>query len=167
MSEHLLFLDFETTSKTDLPEHGLGRYLADPTTRAYCFTFRLPGMTSTDLWTEGAPIPPQIQMHIASGGLFVAHNAPFDFWIWNAVLRRSHSLPGIKSEQTRCSAVRARYNGLPGGLANACEAMGLPVQKDADGGKWMMEIAKNPDWTPESHPEHFGRTYRYAVTDTD
>jgi DNA polymerase len=169
MTEQLLFLDFETTSKTDLPEHGLGRYLADPATRAYCFTFRLPGMSSTDLWTEESHIPAQVVRHLERGGLFVAHNAPFDYWIWNLVLRRQRSqqLPEIKIEQTRCSAVRARYNGLPGSLAGACEAMGLPIQKDADGGKWMMEIAKNPDWTPESHPEHFGRTYRYAVTDTD
>ena len=169
MTENLLFLDFETTSRCDLPEHGLGRYLADPTTRAYCMTFRLPGMASTDLWTEGQPMPKQIVGHL-NGSPFVAHNAPFDFWIWNRVLRRQHGyqhLPFIQIEQTRCSAVRARYNGLPGSLAGACEAMGLPIQKDADGGKWMMEIAKNPDWTPESHPEHFGRTYRYAVTDTD
>lgn len=169
MTEQLLFLDFETTSRCDLPEHGLGRYLADPTTRAYCFTFRLPGMASTDLWTEGEPVPKQIVRHL-NGGLFVAHNAPFDYWIWNSVLRRQphyQYLPEIQIEQTRCSAARARYNGLPGSLAGACEAMGLPIQKDADGGKWMMEIAKNPDWTPESHPECFGRTYRYAVTDTD
>jgi len=169
MSEHLLFLDFETTSKTDLTEQGLGRYLADPTTRAYCMTFRLPGMSSTDLWTEGQPVPKQIVGHL-NGSPFVAHNAPFDFWIWNAVLRRQHGyqhLPELVVEQARCSAVRARYNGLPGSLAGACEAMGLPVQKDADGSAWMKEIAANPDWTPESHPEHFGRTYRYAVTDTD
>ena len=168
MTNNLLFLDFETTSSTDLPEHGLGRYLADSSTRAYCFTFRLPGMSSTDLWTEGAHVPAQVARHIENGGLFVAHNAPFDYWIWNVALRRAYPyLPEIKIEQTRCSAVRARYNGLPGSLAGACEAMGLPIQKDADGGKWMMEIAKNPDWTPETHPEHFGRTYRYAVTDTD
>lgn len=169
MTEKLLFLDFETTSKTDLPLHGLGRYLADPTTRAYCMTFRLPGMSSTDLWTEASRIPEQIVKHLERGGLFVAHNAPFDYWIWNAVLRRQRNqqLPELHIEQTRCSAARARYNGLPGSLAGGCEAMGLPIQKDAEGGRYMLEIAKNPDWTPETHPEHFGRTYRYAVTDTD
>lgn len=167
MTDNLLFLDFETTSRCDLAGLGLGRYLADPTTRAYCFTFRLPGMTSTDLWTEGTPVPRQLHQHIERGGLFVAHNASFDVWIWNAVMRRTHDLPEIRGEQVRCSAVRARYNGLPGSLKGACDAMGLPIQKDTEGGKWMLEIAKNPDWTPESHPEHFGRTYRYAVIDTD
>jgi len=168
MKENILFLDFETTSHCDLSARGLGRYLADTSTRAYCFTFRLPGMASTDLWAEGAQVPLPVVRHIECGDPFVAHNAPFDFWVWNTILRRQlPGLPEIQIKQVRCSAARARYNGLPGSLAGACEAMGLPIQKDANGGKWMMEIAKNPDWTPESHPEHFGRTYRYAVTDTD
>lgn len=166
--ENLLFLDFETTSKCDLPSEGLGKYLADPTTRAYCFTYRLPGMHSTELWTYGQPISPSIIRHVEAGGLFVAHNAPFDFWIWNLVLRRDYDgLPELKMSQVRCSAARARYNGLPGSLEGACEAMGLPIQKDTEGGKYMKEIAANPDWTPESHPEHFARTYKYAIIDTD
>lgn len=170
MTEHLLFIDFETSSKTDLTEAGLGRYLDDPTTRAYCFTFRLPGMSTADLWEEGQPIPAHIVRHIKNGGLFVAHNAPFDFWMWNLVLRRQrgyHDLPEIQIGQVRCSAARARYNGLPGSLAGACEALGLPVQKDIEGAKWMKEIAANPDWTPSDHPEHFSRTYKYALIDTD
>lgn len=167
MQEDLLFLDFETTSRTDLKLSGLGRYLADPSTRGYCFTFQLPDMSSVDLWTEGTSVPKQICQHLARGGLFVAHNAPFDFWIWNTVLRRTlRELPQIHIGQVRCSAVRARYNGLPGSLEGACAAMGLPIQKDMEGSRYMKEIAANPDWTPASHPEHFGKTYKYAIVDT-
>jgi DNA polymerase len=166
--ERLLFLDFETQSKTDLPAEGLGRYLVDPTTKAYCFTWRLTGMNATELWEFGQPIPAAIVRHIAPGGLFVAHNAPFDFHIWNEVLCRDYpELPRLKSAQVRCSAARARYNGLPGSLEGACHAMGLPIQKDTDGGKVMKEIAANPDWTPATHPEQFARVYKYAITDTD
>ncbi|ABR10600.1 DNA polymerase I [Burkholderia phage BcepNY3] len=170
MTERLLFLDFETSSHTDLTEHGLGRYLADQSTRAYCFTFRLPGMSTADLWEVGQRVPEVITRHVRAGHLFVAHNAPFDFWIWNTVLRRQrgyHDLPELQIGQVRCSAARARYNGLPGSLAGACEALGLPVQKDTEGAKWMKEIAANPDWTPADHPEHFARTYKYALIDTD
>lgn len=168
MNERLLFLDFETSSHTDLTEAGLGRYLADPSTRAYCFTFRLPGMSTADLWEVGQPVPKQIATHLSAGGLFVAHNAPFDFWVWNKILWRDvPGLPSIDYGQVRCSAARARYNGLPGSLAGACEALGLPVQKDTEGAKWMKEIAANPDWTPSDHPEHFARTYKYALIDTD
>lgn len=168
MEEKLLFLDFETTSKTDLPAEGLGKYLVDPTTRAYCFTYRLPGMAATDIWVEGQPVPPAVGLHISSGGLFVAHNAPFDFHIWNGVLCRDHpTLLKIKREQVRCSAARARYNGLPGSLAGACAALGLPVQKDTAGGDVMKQIAAHPEWTVDDHPEDFARVFKYAIIDTD
>jgi DNA polymerase len=163
-----LFLDFETTSKTDLKLHGLGRYLADPTTRAYCFTFRLPGMAATDLWTEREPMSAHIIRHIESRRPLVAHNAPFDWSIWNRILRRDRpELPEWTIAQTRCSAARARYNGLPGGLADACEVLGLPVQKDTEGGKVMMQIAPHPERSELTHPELFARVYKYALTDTD
>lgn len=167
--ENLLFADFETQSKCDLPAEGLGRYLADPSTKAYCFTFRLPGMQLADLWDTRRPAPRQIVTHLERGGLFCAHNAPFDFWIWNAILRARQwqDLPEIRIEQTRCSAARARYNGLPGSLEGACAAMGLPIQKDTDGSKVMLEIAQNVDWTPDTHPEQFARVFKYALTDTD
>lgn len=166
--ERLCFGDFETQSKTDLPETGLGRYLADPTTKAYCFPFRLPGMAAADMWDTRHSAPVQLVRHLEAGGLFVAHNAPFDFWIWNLVLRRQiPSLPELKIEQVRCSAARARYNGLPGSLEGACAAMGLPIQKDTEGGKVMLQIAKNPDWTPDTHPAEFGRVFQYALTDVD
>jgi len=168
MNELLLFLDFETCSKVDLPTEGLGRYLVDPSTRAYCFTYRLPGMAATDIWIEGQPMPDAVVAHLACGGMFVAHNAPFDYNIWNHVFRRQFpALPAITRPQVRCSAARARYNGLPGSLEGACAAMGLPVQKDTEGGKVMLEIAKHPEWIVADHPEEFARTFKYAIIDTD
>lgn len=163
--DKLLFLDFETTSHTDLAAHGLGRYLADPSTRPYCFTFRLPGMQCADLWEESQPVPFQVARALESH-YFVAHNAPFDYWIWNTCLRRAFpDLPEIRMEQVRCTAARARYNGLPGSLAGACEALGLPIQKDLEGGKVMMEIASDPDGPWDA--DKLARIYKYALTDTD
>lgn len=168
MQEPLLFLDFETTSETDLPAEGLGKYLVDPSTRAYCFTYRLPDMAATDIWIEGQQVPEDVVRYIAAGGLFVAHNAPFDFNIWNEVLCRDHpALPPIQRSQVRCSAARARYNGLPGSLAGACAALGLPVQKDTAGGDVMKQIAAHPEWTVDDHPEEFARVFKYALIDTD
>lgn len=169
MTDKLLFLDFETASKTDLKAHGLGRYLVDLTTRTSCFTFRLPDMGSTDLWEHGHPVPRQIVQHIERGGLFVAHNAPFDFHIWNTVLRREclGELPKINHAQVRCTAARARYNGLPGSLEGACRAAGLAIQKDTEGKNVMLALAPYPERTPQTHPDEFRRLYKYAITDTD
>lgn len=167
-SDRSLFLDFETASKTDLVANGLGRYLADPTTRPTCFTFRLPGMSATDLWEFGKPVPRQVVRHIEIGGLFWAHNAPFDFSIWNEVLRSYvPELPALVIEQVRCSAARARYNGLPGSLEGACDAMGLPIRKDTEGKQVMLKLAAHPEWTPQTHPQDYARKYSYAITDTD
>ena len=166
--ENLLWLDYETRSSTDLPAEGLGKYLADPTTAPYCFTFRLPGMTSADIWTEFQPVPAQVVRHIERGGLFVAHHAPFDFWIWNIAHRRlCPSLPEIRIEQVRCSAARARYNGLPGSLEGACSAMNLSIQKDVEGGAIMKQVMNDLTKNERTHPELFARIYKYALTDTD
>lgn len=168
MTDKNLFLDFETASKTDLPKHGLGRYIADETTRPQCLAFRLPGMRSTDLWEFWTPFPKQLSKHIEDGGLFVAHNAPFDFHIWNDVLRRYFpAVAPVRIEQVRCTAARARYNGLPGSLENACAAMNLDIQKDIGGSAVMLMLAANPDFTPETHPAEFARMYKYALTDVD
>lgn len=163
-----LFLDFETASTCDLKLHGLGRYLVDPTTRPYCFTFALPKMRSADLWEFGQPIPRQILDHIAAGRPFRAHNAGFDYHIWNGPLQRYvQGLPELKAAQVQCSAARARYNGLPGSLARAADAMGLPIRKDLEGAEAMKQIMTHPEWTPATHPELFARTYKYALLDTD
>lgn len=163
-----LWADFETTSQTDLLVAGLGRYLVDPTTRPLCLPFRLPGMASTDMWEFGQRFPARVAKHIADGGLFGAHNAPFDFHIWNEVLTAYvPDLPRIRIEQVRCTAARARYNGLPGSLEGACEAMGLTIRKDTEGSKVMKQIASHPEWTPATHPAEFARLYQYAIMDVD
>jgi DNA polymerase len=164
-----LFLDFEAASKTDLKAHGLARYLACPTTKPYCFTFALPGMRQADLWELGQPVPRQIVSHIQAGKPFRAHNAGFDALMWNQVLPRwVQGLPQLNLRgQVQCSAARARYNGLPGSLARAGAALGLPIQKDLEGAEAMKQIMTHPEWTPATHPELFARTYKYALLDTD
>lgn len=170
MNDNLLFIDKETASKTDLAEAGLARYLADPSTRVTCFTWRFDDMPAAELWEVGQMVPERIVRHLAAGGEFIAHNAPFDFHIWNVVLRRDPRyahLPELQVSQVRCSAARARYNGLPGSLAGACEAMGLPVQKDTEAKPVMLLLAAHPEYTPQTHPAEYARLYKYALRDTD
>lgn len=163
-----LFLDFEVASETDLKLNGLARYLADPTTRPYCFTFLLPGMRSADLWEFGQPVPRQIAGHIEARRPFRAHNAGYDFHIWNGPLQRFvRGLPLLDPRQVQCSAARARYNGLPGSLERAAQALGLPIQKDMEGSDAMKALMMHPEYTPATHPDLFARVYKYALIDTD
>lgn len=164
-----LFLDAETTSYCDLKLHGLGRYLRDPSTRVNSWAYRLPHETETKLWLIGdKDTDPRLMEHIAYGKPIVAHNAAFDFHIWNEVFCRDHpDLPPMSRSQMRCSATRARYNGLPGKLERACEVLNLPIKKDTEGGKVMLQIATHPDWTPISHPNEFAIQCAYNITDVD
>lgn len=163
-----LFLDFEAASTTDLKLHGMARYMACPTTTPYCFTFALPGMRTADLWELGRPIPRQIITHVEARKRFIAHNAGFDFLMWNGPLaRRVRGLPQLAPRQVQCSAARARYNGLPGSLERAALAMGLPIQKDMEGSAAMKELMAHPEWTPVTHPDLFRRVYKYALSDTN
>lgn len=168
MHRHELFLDAETTSRCDLKLHGLGRYLRDPSTRVNSWAYRLPGSDETHLWLVGEKFPELLLDYINDGKLIVAHNALFDFCIWNDVFVKAHpTFPRMKREQMRCSAARARYNGLPGSLERACEVMNLPIKKDVEGGKVIKLIAANPDWTPHTHPNEFAIQCAYNITDVD
>lgn len=168
IKDRILFADFETSSHTDLVVNGLARYIEDPSTRAYCLAFRPPGATVTDLWESGQPLPGALKLHIANGGLFAAHNAQFDVEVWNRVLSREvPDVPMIRDEQVICTAARARYNGLPGSLEMACEAMGLPIKKDTDGAAFMKQVMFHPEWSSRTHPAEFARIFEYARTDVD
>ena len=164
-----LFIDAETTSRCDLKLHGLERYLRDATTRVNSWAYRLSGETETKLWLIGdRSIDPRLMEHIAYGKPVIAHNAAFDFNIWNDVFLRDYpDLPPMTRSQMRCSAVRARYNGLPGSLERACEAAQLPIKKDTEGSKVMMQIATHPEWTPQTHPNEFAIQCAYNITDVD
>jgi DNA polymerase bacteriophage-type len=162
-----MFVDCETTSRVDLKLHGLGRYLRDPSTRVNSWAYRLPGSDETQLWLVGDPFPQAVYRHIAECLPIVAHNALFDFSIWNEVFCRGNGAPKMQRSQMRCSAARARYNGLPGSLERACETMQLPIKKDTEGGKVMMQLATHPEWTPQTHPNEFAIQCAYNITDVD
>ena len=168
MLHNELFFDAETTSLCDLKLHGLGRYLRDPSTRVNSWAYRLPRTTETQLWVLGDPLPEDVATCIEAGVMVVAHNAGFDFNIWNEVFRRDHPhMPKLQRSQMRCSATRARYNGLPGALERACELMNLPIRKDVEGAKAMKVLMVNPDATPETHPNEFAIQSAYNITDVD
>jgi len=168
MTHNELFLDFETTSNCELKLHGLGRYLRDPSTRANSFAYRLPGESETQLWLIGDPLPGAVIHHVANRTPIVAHNAAFDYAIWNhCIVRDYKAITPMAREQMRCSAARARYNGLPGSLERACEAANLPIRKDTEGGKVMMQLATHPEWTPKTHPNEFAVQSAYNITDVD
>lgn len=136
-------IDFETASACDLPSCGVAVYADDPTTRIWCLSWKI-GAGRTELWTPFAPEPSALIEHIRGGGRVIAHNAPFEFYLWNQALRRRYrpSWPELRAEQLDCTMARAFTLGLPGGLSAVAKVLGTDAQKDMAGAGVMRKMMR-------------------------
>jgi DNA polymerase len=74
--------------------------------------------------------------------LIVAHNYAFERAITTRILTPRYGWPQIPIAQQRCSMTLALVNALPGGLDAAAAALGLAIQKDAEGYKLMRKMSR-------------------------
>ena len=130
-----LHIDFETRSILDLKAVGLWNYVRHPSTGVWCMAWAFngdePSITPPFQTTEKAITG--LWPHIESGGIVVAHNAPFELGVWNEIMVKRYGWPILRPEQTYCTMARVYAMGLPGALEDAALALGLPVFKDAEG----------------------------------
>ena len=147
----MIYLDFETRGVVDLTRVGQTRYAMDEWTQALCMCWAFDQEAKVDLWHREHPwivkskFPRELCERIASGELVEAHNAGFEFHIWNIVLRREFPEfePYIlKLEQMRCSAAKASCLSLPRALGDAVNAVNLPHKKLADGRRLINKLSK-------------------------
>ena len=137
--------DFETRALADLRKVGLGRYLECPHLRPWCFGFKF------SHWHEPVSIPfeyidkPQMYRelcdYLADGGLFYAHNAQFEYHVWNRCMV-PWGWPKLKIRQMRCTMAMAAHMALPLDLDNATAAVGIGGVKDMRGRRLMLQMAK-------------------------
>jgi DNA polymerase len=148
----MITLDFETRSVADLIKWGATRYALDPSTQALCFAWAYDDEEHVDLWhrdhpwIERSPVPDELLDRISSGEIVEAHNAFFEYVIWNEVLLREYpdDFRGVKIslDQLRCSAAKASCLSLPRGLGDAVAALGLEQKKLADGRRLINKLSK-------------------------
>lgn len=146
----MIYLDFETRSTIDLIKLGATRYATDVSTQVLCISWLFDHEKDVGLWhrnhpwIEKSPRPYELLERIASGETVEAHNARFEFLIWNESLRREFpefDVP-LKLEQLRCSAAKGSCVSLPRALGDACEALTLPERKDPDGSRLIQKLSK-------------------------
>lgn len=138
----ILFGDFETRSPVDLKKSGADVYARHPVTRVMAFGYAFGDEDATVL-PMGARPSKRVASHIANGGLMVAHNAPFEWLIWNLVYKRQFpDLPHLSPEQLICTMALAYSMALPGSLEFALAAAGVDMQKDMEGHRVMMQLCK-------------------------
>lgn len=165
-------IDFETRSTVDLKKAGAYRYAQDPGTAILCLAWKL-GDGPTTIWRPEQPFPKELADHIRSGGRVLAHNAPFEYVIWNFVLRRDpdQSIPALFIDQLECTMSRALTLALPASLDQVAAALGVRVQKDMDGRALMMRMCKPRRVLPNGQiewvedPDSIDRLARYCMTD--
>ena len=149
--------DFETRGVVDLTKMGAVRYATDPLTEVLCFAWSYDDEEEVHLWhrahknddgtfwCEADPRPDELIARLKDGELFEAHNAKFEFVIWNHVLTREFpDLFDVKlqMEQMRCSAAKASCLSLRRKLGDAANDIGLTERKDTDGQRLINKLSK-------------------------
>lgn len=136
-----LHLDFETRSACELKSAGVYRYAEDPSTSVWCCAYAIDNGPIM-VWTPGDRVPDPIWCAVSDGWSVTAHNSQFERTIWRLIMVPRYGWPVPDDDQWHCTAAMAAAMALPRDLAGAARALNLDVQKDADGHKLMMQMAK-------------------------
>jgi DNA polymerase len=120
----ILWIDFETRSRCDLPAYGAYNYAQDASTDVLCMSYAFDD-EDVQTWVPGQPFPKRVKNH---KGQIRAHNAAFERLIFWYVLQINFEL-----EQFYCTATQARANCAPGNLEDAGRFAGAGMRKDHRG----------------------------------
>lgn len=146
----MISLDFETRGVVDLKKVGAFRYATDKLTQVLCMAWSYDREDQIRLWHRNHPwifkSPPPLRLieRIRSGEPVEAHNAGFEFHIWNETLRREFPEfdVAITLEQLHCSAAKASCVSMPRALGDAVDAAGLQERKLSDGKRLIDKLSK-------------------------
>lgn len=171
-------LDFESASCCDLTKSGAWRYAMDFSTFLTHVGFKvveqlngqdLPKPTQV-LWGQRVNrIDPELYELTGDPSImFVAHNCSFEIAMWKYHMV-SLGYPMIPNERWHDTMASAAMRSLPLGLDALTQALELPIQKDMEGHRLMLQICK-PDkdggWSHHT-PDKLQREAQYNVTDVD
>ena len=139
MIRNVVHIDFETRSTVDLPKAGAHVYAQGKTTDALCLAYALDD-EAIELWKFWEPFPIYLKEYLADPEvIFAAHNASFEFLIWNFVCKK-YGWPAMPMSRLDCTMVRSYSMGLPGKLELAAKAVGMPYEKDMKGHRIMLQL---------------------------
>jgi DNA polymerase len=130
----ILWMDFETRSRCDLPARGVYNYAQDASTDVLCMSYAFDD-GDVQTWLPGQPFPQDVRQHT---GQIRAHNAAFERLICWYVLQLD-----FKLEQFYCTAAQARANCAPGSLEDVGRFAGATMKKDHRG-KQLIRLLSMP-----------------------
>ena len=158
----VLWLDFETRSRCDLPSAGVYNYSQDASTEALCMSYAF-GDEDVATWLPGQPFPDRVAQH---RGQIRAHNAAFERLIFWYVLAPAHDFPEPSLEQFYCTATQSRANCGPGSLEDVGRFAGASMKKDHRGAQLIRALCvPKPDGTFREDPALMAEMVRYCEQD--
>lgn len=134
-----LSVDFETRSLVDLRAAGVYVYAEHWSTDVMCMAYAVPG-AEPKLWWPGDPVPRVVTEVLRRGLPFRAWNAGFEYVIWRDILGPRYGFPPVPMEAWADTAAEAAAMALPRALGKAARVLGLPEQKDVEGGKLLAQM---------------------------
>jgi len=150
----VIWLDFETRSRCDLPSRGVYNYVQDASTEVLCMSYAIDdGEVAT--WLPGMPFPD------IAGHQIMAHNAAFERLVFWYVLQMD-----IPLEQFYCTAAQARANCLPGSLEDVGRAVSSKMKKDHRGSALIRLLSvPRKDGTFNDDPTLMAEFFAYCEQD--
>ena len=133
----ILWLDFETRSRCDLPSRGVYNYAQDRSTAVLCMSYAFDD-DEVATWTPDQPFPQRIAQYT---GQIRAHNAAFERLMFWYVLCPEYNIPEFKLEQFYCTATQARANCAPGSLEDVGRFAGASMKKDHRGSQLIRLLS--------------------------
>lgn len=138
----ILFRDYETRSTIDLRDVGAWKYSTHSTADVWCCAYAVDD-GPIGLWTPGDPVPPEfIAAAQDPAWLVCAFNDAFERLIEQHIMGPRYGWPVVPIERHRCLQATTLSLALPGSLDGVASALKLEHQKDADGHKLMMQMAR-------------------------
>jgi len=150
----VIWLDFETRSRCDLPSRGVYNYAQDASTDVLCMSYAIDdGEVAT--WLPGMPFPD------IAGHQIMAHNAAFERLVFWYVLQMD-----IPLERFTCTAAQARANCLPGSLEDVGRAVSSKMKKDHRGSALIRLLSvPRKDGTFNDDPTLMAEFFAYCEQD--
>lgn len=167
----VLHIDFETRSDLDLPKVGIHTYVTSPNTDILCMGWAFDD-DDPEIWLPGMNIPPRIHDHVRSHGDTWAHNAQFEYEVWNKIGGR-YFLPGLERKQLTCTMAMAYAMAIPGGLDKCAAVLGITERKDEEGARIMRQLCQPRTikdgvpiwWDKQEFREKYEKLYEYCKQD--
>ena len=154
----ILWLDFETRSRCDLPAKGIYNYAMDGSTDVLCMSYAFNDEDVTTWTFNDGSLPDRITNH---KGMIYAHNAAFERLICKYVLGLDYVL-----EQFYCTAAQAAANCAPRSLEDVGRFSSSNMRKDHKGKALIKKLCvPRADGTFNNDPDLLKEMIAYCEQD--